>query len=49
MNVTGLWDMGIAGHGAVTAFVDNRLNYESKDLMDNFVSPHTASCLHTCA
>ena len=49
MNVTGLWDMGITGHGVVTAFVDDGLDYESEDLVDNFVSPRTASCLRTCA
>ncbi|KAH8980370.1 peptidase S8/S53 domain-containing protein [Lactarius hatsudake] len=36
MNVTRLWDMGITGHGAVTAFVDDGLDYESEDLVDNF-------------
>ncbi|KAH8986918.1 peptidase S8/S53 domain-containing protein [Lactarius deliciosus] len=36
MNVTRLWDMGITGHGAVTAFVDDGLDYESEDLADNF-------------
>ena len=35
MNVTGLWDMGIAGHGTVTAFVDDGLNYKNEDLLDN--------------
>ena len=38
MNVTQLWDMGITGHGVVTAFVDDGLDYESEDLADNFVS-----------
>ena len=52
MNVTGLWDMSITGHGVVTAFVDDGLDYESEDLADNFVSvcpAPTAICLRTCA
>ncbi|KAF8261078.1 peptidase S8/S53 domain-containing protein [Lactarius quietus] len=36
MNVTQLWDMGITGHGIITAFVDDGLDYESEDLADNF-------------
>lgn len=38
MNVTRLWEMGITGSGVVTAFVDDGLDYESEDLVDNFVS-----------
>jgi hypothetical protein len=49
MNVTALWDMGITGHGVVTAFVDDGLDYESEDLAENFVSVlpsrRTATCL----
>ncbi|KAI0042684.1 hypothetical protein FA95DRAFT_1525115 [Auriscalpium vulgare] len=36
MNVTGLWEMGITGHGVVTALVDDGLDYTSDDLAANF-------------
>lgn len=39
MNVTGVWDMGITGHGVVTALVDDGLDYNSDDLAANFVRP----------
>jgi kexin len=38
MNVTPVWDMGITGHGVISAMVDDGLDYESDDLKDNFVS-----------
>jgi kexin len=37
MNVTGLWEIGITGQGVITSLVDDGLDYESKDLADNFV------------
>lgn len=52
MNVTMLWEMGITGHGVVTAFVDDGLDYESEDLADNFVSvwpSHATISLRACA
>ncbi|KAH8099539.1 peptidase S8/S53 domain-containing protein [Cristinia sonorae] len=36
MNVTGVWDMGITGHGVITALVDDGLDYRSDDLAANF-------------
>ncbi|CCE80282.1 Piso0_003395 [Millerozyma farinosa CBS 7064] len=36
VNVTGLWYEGIMGNGSVTAIVDDGLDYESRDLADNF-------------
>ncbi|AGO10254.1 AaceriABL203Wp [[Ashbya] aceris (nom. inval.)] len=36
MNVTGLWQKNITGHGIVVAVVDDGLDYESEDLKDNF-------------
>lgn len=37
MNVTGLWELGITGKGVIASLVDDGLDYESKDLADNFV------------
>lgn len=37
MNVTGLWEIGITGQGVITSLVDDGLDYESRDLADNFV------------
>lgn len=39
MNVTGLWEMGITGQGVIASLVDDGIDYESKDLADNFVRP----------
>ncbi|KAI0263376.1 peptidase S8/S53 domain-containing protein [Gloeopeniophorella convolvens] len=36
MNVSRLWEMGITGHGVVSALVDDGLDYESDDLAANF-------------
>ncbi|THH29587.1 hypothetical protein EUX98_g4596 [Antrodiella citrinella] len=36
MNVTGVWDMGITGHGIISALVDDGLDYNSDDLAANF-------------
>ncbi|KAF8447829.1 peptidase S8/S53 domain-containing protein [Boletus edulis BED1] len=41
MNVTGLWEIGITGQGVVTSLVDDGLDYESKDLADNFDAEHS--------
>ena len=37
MNVTGLWEIGITGQGILASIIDDGLDYESKDLADNFV------------
>jgi kexin len=37
MNATGIWDMGITGHGVITGLIDDGLDFESDDLADNFV------------
>ena len=37
VNVTPVWDLGIAGEGVISALVDDGLDYESDDLADNFV------------
>lgn len=36
VNVTGLWYENITGHGVVAAIVDDGLDYENRDLKDNF-------------
>ncbi|TCD67278.1 pheromone processing endoprotease [Steccherinum ochraceum] len=36
MNITGVWDMGITGHGVISAMVDDGLDYNSDDLAANF-------------
>ncbi|PFH54267.1 hypothetical protein AMATHDRAFT_135595 [Amanita thiersii Skay4041] len=36
MNITGLWDMGYTGKGIISSFVDDGLDYTSKDLAANF-------------
>ncbi|ORX51333.1 hypothetical protein DM01DRAFT_1289941 [Hesseltinella vesiculosa] len=36
INVTGVWKQGINGEGTTVAILDDGLDYESKDLMDNF-------------
>lgn len=41
MNVTGLWEIGITGQGVIASLVDDGLDYESRDLADNFVRPPT--------
>jgi kexin len=38
MNVTGLWELGIAGEGVHSAMVDDGVDYTSDDLAANFVS-----------
>lgn len=38
MNVTAVWEMGITGEGVISALVDDGLQYDSDDLVDNFVS-----------
>jgi kexin len=45
MNVSRLWDMGITGRGVITALVDDGLDYESEDLIDNFVSAVLIVCI----
>jgi kexin len=37
MNVTGLWELGITGKDVISALVDDGLDYESRDLKENFV------------
>ena len=37
MNVTGIWELGITGKGVIASLVDDGLDYESRDLADNFV------------
>lgn len=37
MNVTGLWEIGITGQGVFASLIDDGLDYESRDLADNFV------------
>jgi len=37
MNVTGVWDMGLTGKGIISSLVDDGLDYESEDLVENFV------------
>ncbi|KAI0318823.1 kex protein [Amylostereum chailletii] len=39
MNVSGLWEMGITGEGVIAALVDDGLDFNSKDLADNFYAP----------
>lgn len=39
MNVTGLWEIGIAGHGVIASLIDDGVDYESQDLAVNFVCP----------
>ena len=36
VNVTGVWAQNITGNGVVAAVIDDGLDYESKDLADNF-------------
>ncbi|KAI8337628.1 peptidase S8/S53 domain-containing protein [Chlamydoabsidia padenii] len=36
INVTSVWKQGITGNGTVVAILDDGLDYQSKDLMDNF-------------
>lgn len=43
MNVTGVWDMGITGHGVISALVDDGLDYNSDDLAVNFVRMFTSN------
>ena len=37
MNVTPVWEMGITGHGVISALIDDGLDYKHKDLAANFV------------
>lgn len=37
MNVTPVWDMGFAGEGVTSSFVDDGIDYNNPDLKDNFV------------
>jgi kexin len=37
MNPTPVWDMGITGKGVISAMVDDGVDYQSRDLADNFV------------
>ncbi|KAF8559698.1 hypothetical protein OG21DRAFT_1594521 [Imleria badia] len=41
MNVTGLWEIDITGQGVIISLVDDGLDYESKDLADNFDAEHS--------
>jgi kexin len=45
MNVSRLWEEGVTGKGVISALVDDGLDYESRDLADNFVrcTPFLAS------
>ncbi|KAG8217632.1 peptidase S8/S53 domain-containing protein [Butyriboletus roseoflavus] len=41
MNVTGLWEIGITGRGVIASLVDDGIDYESRDLADNFDAEHS--------
>lgn len=41
MNVTGLWEMGITGRGVITSLVDDGLDYNNRDLAENFDAAHS--------
>lgn len=36
LNVTGLWEEGINGEGAIVAIIDDGVDYTHKDIQDNF-------------
>lgn len=48
LNVTGLWEMGVTGHGVISAIVDDGLDFESEDLAENFVSEFTLAYTFAC-
>ncbi|KAI6045559.1 kex protein [Pisolithus marmoratus] len=41
MNVSGLWEMGITGRGVITSLVDDGLDYNNRDLAENFDAAHS--------